>query len=296
MNTDSRKTGADYAKLDDRLPTVKLTEAEAMNLITTIHLILDSGEIRRIHVEDAFREVFGEERGNEYLRLFDAKEKGEPWSRRENVRVLAALYPYIPGETEDDKAAWAIEKAAPCFTKERWDNEVFPYVMERVAEYKAAGGTLDRWPEVVTQPEPEAPASDDAVPYENLKWTRGGDNHAGAGRDERVTITAATVHAGSPPRLRYSGDGLAVWKPEGDTNINAIACIFFDDDGDGVFERGGKFDRARSNAAERPMQHLDNGYKNWDGYPKPGTPWAYVLVDLCEGHRKRSNVVVGVWP
>jgi hypothetical protein len=71
---------------------------------------------------------------------------------------------------------------------------------------------------------------------------------------------------------------------------------FVDEDGDGVYERGGKFDRARSNAQARPMaEHLGGNppYKNWDGLPKSGTPFAYVIVDLAEGGNKRSNVICG---
>ena len=166
---DSKKTGADYLTYSNRLKTVKLTDAEALNLITTIHATIDAGEIRRADIDAAMVSVFGEERAAEYLRLFDAKAgRGQRWSRRENVRMIAAMYPHIPGETEDAKAGWAISRAAPCFTAERWNNEVFPYVLERVQEYKDAGGTLDRWPEVIVKPA-ETNAAETDIP-EGTKW------------------------------------------------------------------------------------------------------------------------------
>ena len=65
------------------------------------------------------------------------------------------------------------------------------------------------------------------------------------------------------------------------------------DDG-GEDERGGKFDWVRSNAAPRPMQHVNHGYNNWDGYPARGTAWAYVITDASG--KRRSNVAKGVWP
>jgi hypothetical protein len=167
---ESRRAGADYATFSNRLPTVKLSDAEALNLITTIHAVLDSGEIKRADVAAAMVRVFGDERAAEYLRLFDARQRGARWSRRENVAVIAALYPVIPGETEDAKADWLIQRAAPCFTAERWSDVIFPYVLERVEEYKAAGGTLERWPEVIEPaPDPE-PELSEPLDLSNVVW------------------------------------------------------------------------------------------------------------------------------
>jgi hypothetical protein len=128
------------------------------------------------------------------------------------------------------------------------------------------------------------------VPYTALRWNRGGYNGARAVRDAAVTITAVSVGGNV---LRYSGTGLAAWPPSSlGGNINAVCSIFFDADRDGVYERGGKFDWARSNAADRPMGHLTY-YKGWDGYPAVGTPFAFVLT--TERGDKRSNVAAGVW-
>lgn len=149
MNNASRKTGADYVTFEDRLPTVELTDAEKLNLITTVHRILDSGVIAWSVVEKVLLDVFGTERGSGYIANLRTKTKGERWSRRENVKVIAALYPYIPGSTEEEKSDWMVEQAAPCFTAQRWNEVVFPYVLERVEEYREAGGTLERWPDVV---------------------------------------------------------------------------------------------------------------------------------------------------
>jgi len=126
-----------------------------------------------------------------------------------------------------------------------------------------------------------------------LSWSRGGVNHSGAVRDERVTITSARV-AGAT--FYYTGTGLETWplrsfNPDG--NINAVFCIFFDGDGDGAYERGGKIDWARSNARERPLGPHLAGYSNWDGAPKRGTPWAALLTD--EKGKYRSNIVTGEW-
>ena len=157
MNTDSTKAGADYEVYDDRLPTVELTDAEALNLHTTILRILDSGEIRWLHVEDALIEVFGRARGAAYIAALRRGERADRWSRRENVRVIAALYPYIPGDSDGTKAAWLIDQARPCFTEARFDEAIMPYVLARIEEYRAAGGTLERWPEVIEPPAPPPP-------------------------------------------------------------------------------------------------------------------------------------------
>ena len=159
MQSESRKTGADYATFDDRLPTVKLTDPEKINLVSTIHRILDSGAISWQTVESAMLDVFGPDRGSAYVANLRSKTPGKRWSRRENVRMIAALYPHVPGDTEDAKADWLVERAAPCFAPERWRDVVFPYVLERIAEYKAAGGTLDRWPEVVRPATPSTTLS-----------------------------------------------------------------------------------------------------------------------------------------
>jgi hypothetical protein len=136
-------------------------------------------------------------------------------------------------------------------------------------------------------------SSDDAVPYGNLRWNRGGVNFAGAERDPRVTIRNVVVSRGGRPTLTYSGTGLNVW-PTSMANITHIWAIFFDDNRDGVYERGGKFDWGRANAAARPLHHIADGYGGWNGYPRPGTPWAAVITDKFG--RKRSNVAAGVWP
>ena len=93
--------------------------------------------------------------------------------------------------------------------------------------------------------------------------------------------------------LTYTGVGLTVWPIQAD-NVTHIWAIFFDDNRDGIYERGGKFDWGRSTAAPRPLHHVNHGYSNWDGYPAKGTPWAAVITDKTGRHR--SNVVKGVWP
>ena len=67
MNNASSKTGADYVTFEDRLPTVDLTDAEKLNLITTVHRILDSGVIAWSAVERVLLDVFGTERGATYI-------------------------------------------------------------------------------------------------------------------------------------------------------------------------------------------------------------------------------------
>ena len=143
--------------------------------------------------------------------------------------------------------------------------------------------------------EPDKPS--DAVAFGNLRWNRGGSNFAGAVRDERVTIRNVAIRAGGTPTLTYQGEGLAVW-PAREGNITHVWALFFDESGDGIYARGGKFDWGRSNAAARPLQHIggseDQRYQNWDGYPRSGTPVAAVITDATG--RLRSNVVFTLWP
>jgi hypothetical protein len=134
---------------------------------------------------------------------------------------------------------------------------------------------------------------DDAVPFGNLRWNRGGENYSGAQRDSRVTLHSVAVRGGNPPTLTYRGDGLRVW-PIYNADITHMWAIFFDDNQDGIFQRGGKFDWGRSSASARPLHHLQQGYNGWDGYPRSGTPWAAVITDKSGRHR--SNVVTGFWP
>ena len=162
--------------------------------------------------------------------------------------------------------------------------------LERI---RRAAQRVQEWIDKLRGKEPSKPDSGDAVPFSALRWNRGGENFSGAVRDERVIVKSMSIRAGSPPLLSYAGEGLTIWPPRSE-NINGIACIFFDADGDGVYERGGKYDWTRSNAAPRPLQHLNHGYKNWDGYPASGTPWAHVITDIHG--RRRTNVTSGRWP
>ena len=143
--------------------------------------------------------------------------------------------------------------------------------------------------ELPTPEQPPEQTTDDEVDFSKLQWTRGGENFAGAVRDSRVTIRNVNVRGTT---LTYTGVGLTVWPIQTD-NITHIWAIFFDDNRDGIYERGGKFDWGRSTAAPRPLHHVNHGYSNWDGYPKSGTPWAAVITDKTGRHR--SNVVKGVW-
>lgn len=150
-------------------------------------------------------------------------------------------------------------------------------------------------PPVPTPEQPQAQATDDEVAFDKLKWTRGGANFSRAKREQGAIIRNVRIRAGGTPTLFYTGEGFSHWpKRENESNITHIWCTFFDEDGDGIYERGGKWDWGRANFLERPMHHMDFNYKNWDGYPKKGTPWAAVITDV-KGKR-RSNVVKGVWP
>lgn len=149
-------------------------------------------------------------------------------------------------------------------------------------------------PEKPTPDKPGDPEAADAVPFENLRWTRGGDDFSKAVREESAIIRDVKIRRGGTPTLFYAGEGFSHWpEREKGNGITHIWCTFFDENGDGIYERGGKWDWGRSNFLERPMHHLLD-YKGWDGYPKKGTPWAAVITDV-KG-RRRSNVVKGVWP
>lgn len=163
MNSGSTKTGADYQRLDERLPTLRLSDAEILALQTTALRILDSGELRWNHLEDALVEVFGPDAIPGLIAALRNRTPVAAWSRRDTVRLIAALYPYIPGETEGKKAAWVVDQAQPCFDADRWDAEIFPFVLQRIEEYRAAGGTLDRWPDVVEPPPPPEPSVDQSA-------------------------------------------------------------------------------------------------------------------------------------
>jgi len=174
------------------------------------------------------------------------------------------------------------------------EGQGFPFVIYYgfdVAEYDEAA--IDAMSPEGTVDAPAGQASnDDAVPFANLRWNRGGENFSKAVRDPACAITGVKIRGGGTPVLSYGGEGFQKW-PVKDENVTHIWAIFFDSDGDGVFERGGKFDWGRSTAADRPLAHLTH-YKGWDGYPKKGTPWAAVITDI-KG-KKRSNVATGVWP
>ncbi len=144
-------------------------------------------------------------------------------------------------------------------------------------------------------PPPEQPTDPDEILFQSLRWNRGGENFSKAKRDPNCIIRDVHIRGGGgTPTLFYSGEGFQKWPlldPKDD--VTHIWAVFLDDNQDGIYERGGKFDWGRKNALERPMHHLTH-YKGWDGYPRRGTPWAAVITDI-KG-KKRSNVATGVWP
>ena len=289
------RAGADYVTYPNRLPTVKLTDAEALNLITTIHAVLDSGEIKRADVAAAMVRVFGDERAAEYLRLFDAREaKGERWSRRENVAMIAAMYPYIPGGDEDAKAEWIIQRAAPCFTPDRWADVVFPYVLERIQEYRDAGGTLDRWPVVLPEPEPEPESEQphDGIPDGTI-WL----HKDVSGWPITTTLSAAVSKSGT---VTLSYDKARVW-PEVDGAV-ANPWVFVQLDG--------QWYAATWEWLRPGQQSKDMGGKSWGGHikrpplsawePKSGERVFMMVSGLARSGTKnvqeRSNLCEVVFP
>lgn len=216
-------------------------------------------------------------------------------SRPQSTKELIALLgPFIPGDTLREKIAYAFTVTRPAFDSDARFREVAEGVLDKLRGVTDDEGETVEWdkyekPEIEKPDQPSQPQDDDAVPFGNLRWNRGGENFAGAQRDSRVTIRNVNV---TGTTLTYTGVGLTVWPIQTD-NITHIWAIFFDDNRDGIYERGGKFDWGRSTAAPRPLHHVNHGYSNWDGYPKSGTPWAAVITDKTGRHR--SNVVKGVW-
>ena len=281
------RAGADYVTYPNRLPTVKLTDAESLNLITTIHSIFDSAEVQRSDVETAMVKVFGEARAAEYLRLFDARQRGERWSRRENVQMIAALYPYIPGGDEDAKAAWIIAKASPCFTPERFGGVIMPYVIERIEEYRAAGGTLDRWPEVIEPPAPDPVPPPATFDLSQVKWL-----HYDVSGWPVTTALDASVSKSGAVTLHY--DKARVW-PEVDGAV-ANPWVFVQLDG--------QWYAATWEWLRPGQQSKDMGGKSWGGHikrpplsswePKPGERVFMMVSGLARSGTKnvkeRSNL------
>ncbi len=296
---DSPKAGADYRVYETRLPTVKLTDAEQLNLITTIHEILDSGQIRRADVDAAMLQVFGEERAAEYLALFDAREgRGQRWSRRENVAMIAAMYPHVPGDTEEEKAEWLIARAAPCFLPERWDNEIFPYVLERVQEYKAAGGTLERWPEVVVvEPDPEADLPADLP--ESVTWLH---------HDISAWPVTASLEASIEPALiRLSYDKARAWpvaktKASDGGDLVGNCWVLIEQDGQWYAVA---WDWMRHGQTAKPRSSLRGSDNHMPGAlssfsPQSGARYGFVVSTPARGQERtsneRSNVSWVTWP
>ena len=152
-DSQNRRRGADYATFDNRLDTVKLTPPERSNLWSLALKLIDdpANNIDYQLLRDSVAKALGPDRADDYLARLRGTEvpNFRDVSRRENVLLLAAAYPHIPGADEDAKMDWVIREVRPAFTPERWGNEIMPYLLERIAEYRAAGGTLDRYPDVV---------------------------------------------------------------------------------------------------------------------------------------------------
>ena len=281
LNDPIPRRGADYAKFEERLPTVKTTPAERLALHSTALRIIDdpNNKITAERVREAAESVFGAERAESYLTILrgDDVPNYHP-SRREFVRLIGALYPYVPGETEEEKSDYIIREARPCFSAERWDNEVFPYIMERVAEYKAAGGTLDRWPDVVAE---EGHNMDEEF-FQSLDWLRSDP----AGANAKVTKTLHEVNIVSESRMTMRADDLSDWPAQGDAHGVICMAIFT---GDGW--EGGKFDHVRADTRERDFKNVGDYLKL---KPVSGEPVRLWL--LSYDGRQATNVVEGIWP
>jgi len=298
MKTDTRKTGADYAKFEDRMPTVKLTDAESLNVASLIAELFESGTIKRADVESDMAEVFGEHRAAEYFKNFDARERGTPWSRRENVQMIGKLLPRIPGATREKKADWIMERLAPCFEPERWATLVLPYALERIAEYEAAGGTLETWPEVIVEPDPEPPAEMRDFPEKTVFL------HADISNWPATAKLDATVDA---QFVRYDYDKRSTW-PIAKTRASDGGplvgnCL-------AVIERGGKWycvawDWMRHGQSAKGRSSFGGAGGHMPGpladfKPVSGERYGHVVSTPCRGPERtineRSNVSWAVWP
>lgn len=290
---DNRRRGADYQTFENRLPTVKLTTPERTNLWSLALKLIDdpTNDIDYQLLRDVVAKALGPDRADEYLARLRGVElpNFRDISRRENVLLLASIYPHIPGDDEEAKMDWVVREVRPAFTPERWDNEIVPYLLERIAEYRAAGGTLDRYPEVI---EPDPADDADHVVRVIVQWF-GGVDMSGASVDEDYDLVVSADGAiwSRPPSSWPVGNA----GPGGGEDAVATCCAAYQrEDGSWV---GGKYDWLTADLRRRSFENIRDGYPGgtnaWVA-PRSGTKvllWAHT----ASGHRV-SKMAEVIWP
>lgn len=257
---------------------IKLTKAEGIALADAL-----IAKVGYSSVAAALVSVIGAERSLALIQKHEGR-----ITKAETVALVKEILPLVPGDTLKEKIKVAIVALRGAIPDRSRQDAILAYVVQRIKDYKAPPPQ----PPPQQQPIAEPTTIPDEIPFNKLKWSRGGDDFSGAKREPRCIIRDVRIRGGKPPTLSYRGEGFQKW-PKREEDISHVWAIFFDEDQDGFFERGGKFDWGRTNCADRPMHHLVS-YKNWDGFPRRGTPWAALITDIRG--KLRSNVVTGVWP
>lgn len=278
-----------YATRADRLATVRLERHEWVNIVTVAQT-----EIGEAPLKAAFIAALGEERAAAYIE----QQAGEPFTKQDTHALVRQLYPLVPGDTREAKTDWVIAQAKRCFVKveggvavpdEARIAQVINYALDRVEEFEAAGGTLEKFPEPPPPPEPPASEFPDGV-----KWLY---------PDVSAWPATATLSAGiSGGQIRLDYDKARAWPTVDDVVANCWVFYFID----GAWYAG-TFEYLRPGQISKPLGTLDGSLGDhvkrepMSGYlPASGDPVGLMVSGLCRGGlsnvKERSNLVWTTWP
>lgn len=264
----------DYARNPNRLPTVKPTREEWVNLVTIV--VTDIGETNAVAIMVA---ALGEARAK---RLIDDKQ-GPALTRRDNHAIIRALYPYIPpvDGSREAKIDWAIAKGRAAFASDERFSEVLAYVLDRVKEFEDAGGSIDKYP--------DPPQTDPVIVPENDIDLSAAEWIGPSGRLAATVETLADLRIDAEKIYYRLSPGTELWQPYSD-DCNQYACFFVERDGK---FKGGKFEWSSYSRNWRHTKNIKTGYA--DGLvPVSGETVWFCFISL-DGS-KRTNCLAVTWP
>ena len=257
----------------DRLPTVKLTRPEWINLINTLAGAVGENELRA-----AFARAIGEDAVREYTENHD----GPPPDKKPTWAIIRELYGIVPGSDRAEKIASLIAILQPAFESPERFSEVVAYARARVEEFEASGGSVDHFPE---PPPPEDPPSDD-IDLSAARW------HGPNGGRAAVTESLENLKIDSHKISYTLSKGTEGWQPHNaaQKNCNQYACFFVLRDG--LFQ-GGKFDWSTYSRKTRELKNIRGGYTGGI-VPNSGETVWFCFMDL--NGKNRTNCQAVQWP
>jgi len=249
--------------MNDRPATVKLTASEWETLILSI---IDTVGLKNVY--DALYVSLGTEKAEALI----LQRQPVPVSKAETAAMIRGVYPFIPGNSREEKIDFAIVAVGrKTFPDPARFAEVIRFARQRVEEYESAPPAPPVDPVPPTPPAPPVGPIDE-LDISNVIEASSGNRIA----EEKIPIVhelkSVSVSRGL---VNLDNDLPGNFWNDGRDHLQFCRCYCYWQEPDGQVY-GGHFDWLRPGQRSKTLDNLQNGYYSRKPYPGARLFFAFV--------------------